>query len=183
MTTPRQKGFTLVETLIAISLLTTAIVTPMALATQSLSVSYYARDQIAAFHFAQEAIEAVRSVRDGNILTNARTGTDAVDLLAGIPIGTPFTIDTRDNSIVECAGTCPPLQTDGTLFGYGNNVPGWRNTLFTRTVVVERVTPAEGPPDEVQVNVLIQWKPNALGSVRSFTISENLYRWVASGVQ
>lgn len=177
------RAFTLIETLVAITLLTTAIVTPMALATQSLSASYYARDQIAAFHFAQEAIEAVRSVRDGNILTNARAGTDDVDLLAGIPIGEPFTVDTRDNSIDECADTCPFLQTDGTLFGYGNNLPGWTNTRFTRTVTVNRVSPAEGPPDEVRVSVLIEWRSNALGSIRSFTISENLYRWVASGAE
>lgn len=176
-------GFTLVETLIAISLLTTAIVTPMALATQSLSVSYYARDQIAAFHLGQEAIEAVRSLRDGNILTNARAGDDSIDLLAGIPLDTPFTIDTRNNSITECPATCPPLQTNDVFFGYENNVPGWRNTIFTRTVVAERVTPADGTPDEVRINVLVEWRPNAMGSIRSIEIHENLYRWVTSGTQ
>lgn len=180
MTTFYERGFTLVETLIAISLLTTAIVTPMALATQSLSVSYYARDQIAAFHFGQEAIEAVRSIRDGNILTNARSGTNDIDLLAGIPIGAPFTIDTRTNAVAECAATCPPLQTDDVLFGYENSTPGWRNTIFTRTVTVDRVSPADGPPDEVQVSVLIEWRSNALGAIRSFTIHENMYRWVTS---
>src|SRR3989338_503600 len=70
-------GFTLIETLVAISLLTVAIVVPMSLVTKSLSTAYYARDQVTAFHLAQEAIEIVRHVRDNNILMNAQgTPTD-----------------------------------------------------------------------------------------------------------
>ena len=51
-----KKGFTLIETLVAVSLLTVAIVAPMTLTARSLSAAYYARDQITAFHLAQEAI-------------------------------------------------------------------------------------------------------------------------------
>ena len=58
------RGFTLIETLVAVSLLAVVIVAPMSLTTQSLSSAYYARDQMTAFHLAQEAIESVRSVRD-----------------------------------------------------------------------------------------------------------------------
>src|SRR3989344_4356012 len=65
------RGFTLIETLVAVSFLTVAIVAPMTLTTKSLSTAYYARDQITSFHLAQEAIETVRHVRDGNILSNA----------------------------------------------------------------------------------------------------------------
>src|SRR5665213_1019796 len=78
----RQRGFTLVETLAAISLITIAIVAPMALTVQSLQAAYYARDQITASNLAQEGIEAIRSVRDGNILATAK-GT-ATDLFQGI---------------------------------------------------------------------------------------------------
>ena len=92
-----RSGFTLIETLVAISLLAVAIVAPMSLTTQSLSSAYYARDQMTAFHLAQEAIESVRSVRDENILANE------ADLLAGIPAGgEPVVIDTRDNEMTVC---------------------------------------------------------------------------------
>lgn len=171
------KAFTLIETLVAISLLTIAIVTPMSLASQSLSTAYYARDQIAAFHFAQEAIEAVRSVRDGHILDNALTGAQS-DLLAGIPIGTPFIIDTRDNSIESCAAACKPLETDGSLYGYGDGGSSWIATRYTRTVLATYVE----EPDEIRVSVTVEWKTTG-GRTRSFTISENLYRWVTDGTQ
>lgn len=168
-------GFTLIETLVAITLLTIAIVAPMALASQSLSSAYYARDQIAAFHLAQEALEAVRSVRDGNILNNALGG-EQTDLLYGIPIGVPFTIDTRNNAIGECDGACPPLETDGELFGYGRGSAGWIATRYTRTVRAEYVD----APDEVRVSVTVEWKTGAF-KTRNFTISENLYRWISDG--
>ena len=103
----RQKnnqGFTLLETMVAVTLLTIAIVAPMSLTTQALGSAYYARDQITASYLAQEGIEAVRSVRDANILLNS-VGTN-VDLLTGLPatayLGVPFTIDARDNSMNAC---------------------------------------------------------------------------------
>src|SRR3989338_11299272 len=40
------RGFTLIETMVAIALLTISIVAPMSLTTQSLASAYYARDQI-----------------------------------------------------------------------------------------------------------------------------------------
>ena len=63
-----QAGMTLIETLVAITILTVAIVSPMSLTMQSLSASYYARDQVIAFNLAQEAIESLRARRDANIL-------------------------------------------------------------------------------------------------------------------
>lgn len=169
------KGFTLIETMVAVTILTVAIVSPMTLTTRSLTSAYYARDQIAAFHLVQEAIEAVRSVRDGNILRNA-LGTP-VDLLSGIPsvTGDPFTVDTRNNSMNLCVSTCPPLQTNGSLYGYDTGA-GWTATRFTRTVRATFVTGT----DEVRVSVTLSWR-SGVYQERTFTISENLYRWVEDG--
>ena len=169
-----RRGFTLIETLVAVSLLTVAIVAPMTLTTRSLSAAYYARDQITAFHLAQEAVESVRNVRDGNILTNALGG--SVDLLSGIPsiTGQPFTVDTRNGSMEQCPVTCPPLKTDGELYGYENGSP-WVATRFTRTV---RAEPVSGNADEVRVSVTVSWRSGSF-QTRTFTISENLYRWIA----
>ncbi|MBI4093675.1 prepilin-type N-terminal cleavage/methylation domain-containing protein [Candidatus Kaiserbacteria bacterium] len=179
------RGFTLVETLVAVTILTVAIVAPMALTAKSLAAAYYARDQIVAFHLAQEAIEAIRHRRDNNILINV-FGTPA-DLLAGIPAtdGSPFTVDTGDDSTALCPlEGCPPLQWSGTLYGYrpGCAMPtnncgeseGWKNTLFTRTVRAQFVG---GGTDEVHVSVEITWRTGSF-QTRSFAISNNLYRWV-----
>ncbi|MDP3965729.1 MAG: type II secretion system protein [bacterium] len=167
------RAFTLIETMVAISLLTIAIVAPMSLTTQSLSSAYYARDQITAFHLAQEAIESVRHARDRNVLKNALGVT--TDLLAGLPSsGTPFTIDTTNNDLITtCSGTCPVLRksTEG-LYGYS---AAWSPTYFTRTVTATFV-PGSGD-DEITVLVRVDWQTGGFNS-RNFTISDNLFRWV-----
>ena len=137
--------------MVAVSLLVIAIAGPMSLAAQSLSAAFYARDQMTSFHLAQEAVEAVRFVRDGNILTNNAAGSAVVDLFAGIPdtTGRPFTVDIRyddpSQSMKLCNGPCDPLSydTDTSLFGYGVG-SGWQATRFTRSVWVTAVNGSTG---------------------------------------
>jgi len=167
------RGFTLIETLVAISILVTAIVGPMTLASQALSSAYYARDQVTAFHLAQEAVETIRNVRDSNILKNVE-GTQT-NLLAGIPStgGAPFTVETRNNQMSLCGGECPPLQNNGEFYGYGNPSQ-WEDTRFTRTVWANGV--GEGD-EEVRITVEVKWQTGSFQE-RRVTISVNLYRWV-----
>ncbi|MDP3645694.1 MAG: type II secretion system protein [bacterium] len=183
------RGFTLVETLVAISLLTIAIVAPMSLTTQSLSAAYYSRDQVTAFFLAQEAIEGVRSVRDGNILKTA-LGTPT-DLMAGITCtnGAPMTVDvhTVPVTIAACGGscnvsaTCPMLQTQvaqDSLYGYGS-APDWATTNFMRSMSATYV-PGSGN-NEIKISATVTWRTAAYQE-RTFTLSENLYRWINDNV-
>jgi len=171
----QKKGFTLVETLIAITILMMAVVEPMALTAQSLKTAYYSRDQITASHLAQEAIEAVRSVRDGQILTIALTSpSNPVDIFGSIPVDQDFIIDTTNNAMTPCIGSCPPLQTNGTLYAYN---AGWVNTGFTRVVHASYVP---GSTDEILLKVTVTWRTSSY-PMRTITIYENLYRWVSNG--
>jgi len=172
----KEEGFTMIETLVAISVLVVSIAAPMTLAAQSLASAFYARDQVTAFHLAQEAVEAIRVTRDGNVLRSVQ-GTPT-NLLAGIPSieGDPFTVDTRDNSMELCSGTCDPLKNDGELYGYGLGAE-WEDTRFTRTV---RALGIGDGINEIRVSVEVSWTTGSFQE-RSFTISENLYRWVEDG--
>jgi len=178
----RVRGFTLLETMVAVTLLAVAIVAPMSLTAQSLASAYYARDEVTAFYLAQEGLEAVRNVRDNNILQNSQGGT-TVNLLNGIPINTSFRIDATNNAMTACSadgGTCIPLKTDGTLYNYTAATP----TQFIRTLVACFVQ-LDGScnstvTDEVKVTVSVTWKTQSIQS-RTVNISENLYRWVADG--
>jgi len=185
----RARGMTLIETLVAITILSLSIIGPMALTMQSLSSAYYARDQVIAANLAQEAIESVRAVRDGNILSialssSATCGGSPMHLLCGFPTigpsGVDFMIDTRTNTMTACSGVCPKLKTDSaqTFYGYpGGGETGWTDTVYRRTVHAEFVSPGT---DEVRLTVTVA-RDDGVHQLPPTVISENLYRWVDDG--
>jgi Tfp pilus assembly protein PilV len=60
-------GFTLVETLIAITVLMIAISGPLVVANDGLTAALYARDQMTATFLAQESMETIKNFRDTNL--------------------------------------------------------------------------------------------------------------------
>ncbi len=187
-----ERGMTLIETLVAVTILTVAIVAPMQLTISSLASANYARDQILAANLAQEAIESVRSKRDGNILTLALTGnaTCASDglpmhILCGIPIDQDFIIDTAENNLITlCSGTCPYLKTDSAQTLYGYNATWTTETAYRRVVNVSYVTyagaPAERAEDEIKITVTVTRKAT-VHQLPPTVITENMYRWIDVG--
>ncbi len=61
-------GFTLVETLVAISILLLVVIGPITVAQRGIKSAYYANEQVTAVFLAQEAVEAIRELRDTNAL-------------------------------------------------------------------------------------------------------------------
>ncbi len=183
----RERGFTLIETLVAISFLSVAIVAPMTLVALSLAGAVQARDTITAYNLAQEGIEAVRSIRDGNIIHNARIGQTGTprDLLEGfVQEGSAFVfiIDAGNNQITECSGACAKLRVHRTspeLYSYSMSAD-WVPTKFTRTMRAEYVDNPVSETDEVRLTSRVSWETNT-GKPRSFTITEHLYRWIDDG--
>lgn len=181
-------AFTLIETLVAITVLVIALISPMSLATQSLRASLYARDQVVASHLAQEGIELVRALRDANALKIGHGVLDSngnpYNLMSGIPIGVDFTVDTSTGQLKLCSdygltnGACPPLRvspvdTVTQFYGYDSS---WNITRYTRIIRAEWVRDTE----EMKVTVTVSWQTGAI-QTRTITITENLYRWVDTG--
>lgn len=183
----RRRGFTLIETMVAITILTISIVAPMALTVQSLEAAYYARDEVTAENLGQEGIETVRAVRDGNILLNAE-GTPT-NLFAGIPLNTAFTIDPHNLStpfsacgvsVSTCSASQDTLETNGQLYGY-SNANGWTRTNLQRYGYATVVwSDSSGNPQEIRLSITVTWQTSTITS-KPFTISENLYNWLAPG--
>jgi prepilin-type N-terminal cleavage/methylation domain-containing protein len=63
------RGFTLIETLVAITILLLVVVGPITVAQRGIKSAYYANEQVTAVFLAQEAIEAIRELRDTDALT------------------------------------------------------------------------------------------------------------------
>jgi Tfp pilus assembly protein PilV len=73
-TLQKNKGFTLVETLVAIAIFTMAILSMFAVFASSISSTNYAKSKITAEYLAQEGIEYARNLRDSAVLNDSATG-------------------------------------------------------------------------------------------------------------
>ncbi len=158
------KGFTLIETLVAVTVLTLAVAGPFNALRGALVNSYIARDQLVATSLAQEGIEYVRSVRDANYLATATWLTGLNACQPG-----PCVVDTALNTI---SGTVAPLyiSTSG-LYSQANS-SGAKVSIYTRTVTI---TPLAGGT-EAKVSVTVSWVTR--GTTYSTTVSENIRDWL-----
>ncbi|HVW82496.1 MAG TPA: prepilin-type N-terminal cleavage/methylation domain-containing protein [Candidatus Paceibacterota bacterium] len=66
----RTAGFTLVETMVAIAILTVAIAGPLLTAERAAAAAYAAKNELIASYLAQEGIEYVRAMRDDTYLAD-----------------------------------------------------------------------------------------------------------------
>jgi prepilin-type N-terminal cleavage/methylation domain-containing protein len=70
----RYSGFTLIETMVAITIVTLSIAGPLYTASRAIVAAENARDQLIASYLAQEGIEYVRMMRDDEYLAAYQTG-------------------------------------------------------------------------------------------------------------
>jgi prepilin-type N-terminal cleavage/methylation domain-containing protein len=185
------RGFTLIETLLAVLILATAIAGPLTIASKGLSAALVAKDQTTAFYLAQDAIEFVRFARDTNILSGATaeewligaganltecTGSNGcrLDSLQHSPVPDPEAYDSASN-----------YQNDPLFFNeanrhftYNNSTSNTR-TIFSRQVKI--ITPVEGQADEAQVEVNISWR-GLSGKVNTITVREHLLNWQSAAI-
>ena len=157
------RGFTLIESMVAISILLIAMTGPLVLAKQGLKSSRLAKNQIIAFYLAQDAIEHIRSVRDSNFLSSSAWLTGLGNCIGGY-----CQVDTTTSVISSCVANCPLLRkstTDG-LYGYN---AGWGETGFRRKVQIYQRLGTNS--DEVYVEVKILWDNDS----KSFTARESLF--------
>ncbi|MEK7567729.1 MAG: hypothetical protein AAB513_02300 [Patescibacteria group bacterium] len=187
-------GFTLVEALIAISILLVAVVEPLSLTSRSVFNANVGKDQITASYLAQEGMEFIRNKRDVNILklNPSSTGPNwlvglekcMTNEVANIDPSEVCTFDALNdpdntNSYIICpdADSCQPFSlitisgsANNSLkrYGFGGFSP---ITLFERSVTITEIVPGR----EAEVSVKVSWRTVYLD--RSFTLRERLFNW------
>jgi prepilin-type N-terminal cleavage/methylation domain-containing protein len=197
----KNKGFTILETLVAITIILIAITGPLDIIAHSLKASYYSRDEVTAFYLAQEAIEYARNEKNNNEL----------DPNAGVEDWLNGAVGSRDGS-VDClndaggapANKCVLLQTTGGVYKYqkcvgatceimyknnegiygAENVGDVTPTNFTREIYFTKVpdesdllrASTDPTRNEVIATVTVYWD-NSVGSGNKFTLNTHLFNW------
>lgn len=188
---PYTKGFTLVETLLAVLILAIAITGPLTIAAKGLQLTLISRDQVMAGALAQDALEYVHFVRDTNRLNNQDwlAGLDGVSNghttnqaggQATCTGGNYCTVDSLADqvtycgaSLAACASTYLYYNSSGGNYTYQSS--GNTRTIFSRTITV--ITPsAGGNSGEADVRVVVQWK-DVGGFTRTVELRDALFNW------
>ncbi len=178
-----KKGFTLVETLVAIGVLSMSILATFTTVQSGLQNSTNAKDQITAFYLIQDAMEFIKNKRDQNAL-NSVSGISTAWLsgLSAIPsdpcyFGKICRIDSfvgGSASIVDCSvdgSVCQNLRKNTNsgsstfgLFGYDGT---WTQSSFRRDIWF-----TQNSFDDVLVTIRMTW--TSRGVPKSFQVTELL---------
>jgi Tfp pilus assembly protein PilV len=183
----KNTGFTLVETLVAISIFTMSILGLMSVLGKGIADTNYAKQKTIAAYLAQEGVEYIRNMRDTFVLydpTGVQNGwnafktklTNASCFTAnGCYFGSLSSADFLNANqpmagiaMTACSGTCPPLlyYSSYGYYGYFGT-----NSGFTRKIHAEQIT-----TDEIKVFSTVYWTQGS-GSY-NIVFSANLLNWI-----
>ncbi len=187
----QSKGFTVLESITAIFILTVGVGAALSLMNQTLATGSVVEQTLIASYLAQEGIEIVRNIRDTNWLQSREPGKNSPwdDGLCSSPpceweadASTTTFFDTvdfercSDNPVSNCraytTGTFLNIESATGFYGYG---PADVQTKFKRRITIEKPQ-----ADEIKIKVEIYWQER--GRTHNFTALEYIRNWYEQSV-
>lgn len=185
-----KNGYSLVEVLVAVSILMLSIVGPMTIAVKSYQSAQYTRQQNTAFFLAQEGISIVNAIRNNGALAHYKTPStnpwawttepklSACFLPTGCNINasnTTFTqnVSTYSTNIIDCStiSNCALKFDESTPRAiYHLSTGSGTLTPYTRIIKLKKIG-----ADEVLVQSEVQWSSKLFGGTQTISQSTSLF--------
>jgi len=176
----KEKGFTLVETLIAISILMISVAAPLSLAAKGIQAANLAKQQIVAYYLAQDAYEVIKNITDTNKLavkTYAEGGIIAGDL-NNICVSNNCRIDTLTGKI-EMFTPGQKIKYSDSMNVYGFDPAGassYFDTIYSRYFKIIKTKDTGVSIDEIKVLITMEWNIPYIG-LQSYTLEGHITNW------
>ncbi len=175
-----KKGFTLLEVIVAIFILTVGVGGSFALIQQTLFTATMAQSRIIAAYLAQEGIEIIRNIRDNNWLEQ-RESPPLPLWNEGLNSCSPPSSCCEADNETDTPSSYPPLTTiTGCAFddlsylnidsnGFYSYSHG-EQTKFKRKIFIERIS-----ADKMKVVVIVEWQDR--GKIHQIEVVEHITNW------
>ncbi len=157
-------GFTLMETLVGITLLASVVIGPVTFLTTGFTNIKTAEDRLTGLYLAQEGLEFVRAIRDYNVITGN------INWRAGLTANTyKMDFDDPGLSFYVVSGGQPLLYNDATgIYSYNNGV----ESKFRRWIQITN----GATPDDFLATVFVEWKGGSV--TKTIQLSIRFYKWL-----
>ena len=175
------KGFTLIEALVAITILLLGVLGPLSAATRGITDGMIAKSQIVALGLAQEAIELTKAKID----SNTRVNLDWMDGLVSCLVNNVCRVEVSSNDYEICDPDQTNLNNSTTCWIQSDNqgiyvplISGSTNgQMFHRTIQITPTTGNSilGDDAEAKVVVVVGWQDK--GQWRSTTLTNYIYNY------
>ena len=191
--TQSQSGFTLVEVLVAITILLLVVVGPINIITQANNSSTFATEQTQAFFLAQEGVELVQKMRDELLLEyfadEFAGGSSTIEPFNEISNSYPacfdgsgcgVTINSGEDggvAVIDCSSGACRLYTN---FGssarskFIHNGTSGNETPYTRVINLNLISNG-GNPEAIAVTSTVTWRTGSLIASQEVVLTSYLF--------
>jgi type II secretory pathway pseudopilin PulG len=174
-----KRAFTLVEALVALSILIVGIISGFILVTKALYDVTIIQDRLTASFLAQEGLELVRQIRDTNYLKKLNEGTGNWD--DGLNNGDNIVIvNTNTGSVTLLSSSNPsydPYLYYHPLTGLYDHDSSGSKTSFQRVINIYHIPPNDPNANEIRVQSIMDWKSKNINF--EFTAEDHLFNWLS----
>ena len=186
----KYNAFTLVEALVAISILLTGIISGFILVTRSLYNAKLIQDRLTASFLAQEGIELVRKIRDSNYVKNIQgdnikwnkdlepnLGPSSMEPSSSYYI--QINPINKSVELTQCLTPCEESRIPQLKYNdeYGFNYTSGEDTNFTRIIRIDVID-----DKHLRVSSIVTWKTRNipfLEKTGGIKAEDHLYNWLS----